>query len=1322
MAAEGILVNGVTEIIKKVLPVIAQQISWSWGVKDDLRKLKETLESIQALMSDAERRQVNDEAVRLWLRRLKDVVYDADDVMDEFIYETMRSNKHKVQALVSSSNPLFFRFKMARNIRAINQKLDEIHKNSKRFRFQNTGSAQENQNKELIKKRNRLTTSDVDDSLLLGREGAKSYIINLLIEKPSPSVPSSSWEISTQQHNVSTLSIVGMGGLGKTTVAQMVYKDDSMVRNFEPRAWVCVSDPFDIFKILRDIIESITGRKCEDPSNVDVLAKQVKENLLGKKYFLVLDDVWNEDVGDWDKLKSFLVCGGLGSKILVTTRSQNVASAAGGTYYSLNKLPDDVCWSIIKKKVLSQGGAVLTKKMTDIGTEIARKCDGLPLVANSLGSLLRSRRDESYWQSIVDDIADRMRGTTEHEKVISILKLSYDNLSPPLKQCFSYCCIFPKDWEIEREMLIRLWMAEGFLLSSSGGESISLEDIGNEYFEYLVWSSFFQDVQKHHLSGDIKTCKMHDLVHDLATSVVDPNEFRIAKVRDDKEDVSEVRRLQLLIDEGQSLASPTVLSNAVKLRTIVALEPKNISYTNSFFQCRRLRILCPLSGWDRGWRECSLSSRSMSASSISKLKHLRYLDLSNCKLSAKVSLKHSYNLQILILGGCKNVPSCLLNKIGSLKSLRHLDISRSDIKHLPENIGSLKSLRHLDIFFSDIKSIPENIGSLEHLCFLDLSYTKISKLPDSITYITSLRTLKFNDCRNLDALPSELGALTRLRCLDLEYTGIKELPESCISNLCNLEIVKLGEYCKLPKEIKNWPKLRIFTHERFDDVMPRGIERLTCLETLNYNARNENEICESPSNKSYGGIEELAGLNSLRVLEIRKLENVRGGIEDGETAKLKDKQHLRELHLEWGSTGGDDDQVRSSRSVKDTAVLEGLQPHSNLKHLHIYRFSGLNLPKWMMGCSLSNFLPNLVLIDFTDFNNCEQLPALGMLQFLRDLRIARMKSINRLGEEFYYQQENREEEEEESSSSDTAKRSSLFPSLVELHICELENLEEWVAPPLSSSSCFPSLETMEITNCKRLKTIPIISFSSLKTLNLTGTNDNAVNSLFYRGGGEGCLPSLTSIEIRYSPDLIYLPPLGALLQRSTSNFWSLQIGNCSNFQGFRDDGDNRNNNDNTSFQSLRISDCPVLASLPDLRLCTSLWSLQIVNCSNFQGFRDDGDNRNNSNNSIRSLWLEDCPVLTSLPDLQLCTSIRSLWLEKCPVLTSLPDLRLCTSLRELTIWKCDKLKNKESIPYDLKKYLTFLDVLQVDFIQRDEGVPDVSFPFELTNLMEKKKK
>ncbi|XP_026429564.1 putative disease resistance protein RGA1 [Papaver somniferum] len=542
MAMDNILVNGVTEILKPLIALISEQITLAWGVKDDLKKLKGTLESIQALISSAEEKQVNDPTVRLWLRRLKDIVYDADDVMDEFTYESMRPRKHKVRDLVSSGNPLLFQFKMARKIRAINEKLDEIYKNSDMYHLQTTSASQDHQTRE---QRNRLTSSILDDSILLGRKGAKSDIIKVLTDKSSPSLSTSSSGISSQSENISTLSIVGMGGLGKTTVAQMIYENDSIVRNFEPRGWVCVSDDFDIYKILKDIIESITLKKCEDPSNVDVLAKQVKEKLIGKKYLLVLDDLWNEDIRDWDKLKSFLVYGGLGSKILVTTRNHKVSSVVGGTVHDLIRVSDDVCWSIIEKKVSSQGGAVLTPDMTNIGRDIAEKCDGLPLAANSLGSLMCSRRKKSYWLSIINN--NDLWSTPEHKKVISILKLSYDNLPSPLQQCFSYCCIFPKDWIIHRETLIRLWMAEGFLSPSSGGDDISFEDIGNEYFDYLVWSSFFQDVQKDRLLGDVATCKMHDLVHDLATSVIDCNEFGIGKVRDGKEEVSEVRRLRVAI-------------------------------------------------------------------------------------------------------------------------------------------------------------------------------------------------------------------------------------------------------------------------------------------------------------------------------------------------------------------------------------------------------------------------------------------------------------------------------------------------------------------------------------------------------------------------------------------------------------------------------------------------------------------------------------------------------------------------------------------------------------------------------------------------------
>ncbi|XP_026437180.1 putative disease resistance protein RGA3 [Papaver somniferum] len=403
--------------------------------------------------------------------------------------------------------------------------------------------------------------------------------------------------------------------------------------------WVCVSNKFDVYRILKEIIESITGVSCGDPSNVDVPARQVKKKLIGRKYLLVPDDLWNEDSEDWEKVKRVLVYGGEGSKLLVTTRSQRVASSIGGKVHNLQKLTDDICWSIMHKKVSFLGAVVLTQNMTSIGRDIAKKCDGLPLGANFLGSLLHLKREESYWVSINND--KDLWVQPEVKRVISILKLSYDNLSSPLKQCFPYCCLFPKAWKIEREILIHMWMAEGFLQPN-------------------------EDTEKDEL-GVILRCKMHDLVHDLAMTVVDRNEFGIGK-----EEFS----------------------------------------------------------------------------------------------------------QTLILRSCSKV-SRFLGDIGRLRNLRHLDISKSDIKVLPDDSIIDLTLQKLDLHeCREFEALPENIGMLKHLSYLDLSGSAITKVPDSIIYIGNLVTF-FRNCGNLNALPKELGALTGLRCLDLSYTDIKVMPESC---------------------------------------------------------------------------------------------------------------------------------------------------------------------------------------------------------------------------------------------------------------------------------------------------------------------------------------------------------------------------------------------------------------------------------------------------------------------------------------------------------------------------------------------------------------
>ncbi|XP_026381391.1 putative disease resistance RPP13-like protein 1 [Papaver somniferum] len=324
------------------------------------------------------------------------------------------------------------------------------------------------------------------------------------------------------------------------------------------------------------------------------------------------------------------------------------------------------------------------------------------------------------------------------------------------------------------------------------------------------------------------------------------------------------------------------------------------------------------------------------------------------------------------------------------------------------------------------------------------------------------------------------GKLTRLRCLDLDGCNIEKLPESCISGLCNLEIVDLGWECELPKEINNWPKMSSLSHNKGKDGMPRGIEKLTLLEVLkSYKVRKE----EVSRINNFSGMEELAGLNSFQVLWIHNLENVRGGKEGAERAKLNDKQHLRELDLCWGYG----DVKRTSNS--DGMVLEGLQPHPNLKELEINEFKGLKFPRW-----LSDFLPNLVKLDLTNCKYSEKLPALGMLPSLRELNVVRMNAVKCLGNEFYHQVDVTDEDGEDSSSSvGSSRMMTLFPSLTELHLYCLENLEEWVSLPPPYIS-FPVLEYLKI-ECGKLISTPN-SFPSLKELTLDGTTNRPVTHLY----------------------------------------------------------------------------------------------------------------------------------------------------------------------------------------------------------------------------------
>ncbi|XP_030925031.1 putative disease resistance protein RGA4 [Quercus lobata] len=663
--AETILIVGAEEIIGKLISVATEQISLAWGFEGELTKLRDSLTTIQAVLADAERRQGSEEFVKLWLRRLKDVAYDADYVLGELDYEILRRKveirnqmKRKVCFFFSFSNPIVFRLKMANKIKTIHESLKEI--NDKANSYGLARASPVIANPEIIP--NRETDSSLDPSEVVGRGDYVSEIVDLLT--------------GATKEQLSVVSIVGMAGMGKTTLAKQVYNDERVKRHFDRTIWVCVSDHFDDKRILREILELVTHTPNKLENKTAILECLQKE-LRGKKYLLVLDDVWSEDLIKWDTLRSCLlgVNSNMGNIIIVTTRKSNVAEIMETLpRCNLKRLSDDECWSIIMKKVSCNE---ITLDLEVIGREIAKKCGGVPLVARILGGTISCKKGKSEWLAIQNSKV--WNSPLDNYGILPILKLSFDHLYPPsLKSCFTYCAIFPKDYEMEKEELIQHWMAEGFL-QLSPGRSV-MEDIGNEYFNILLANSLFQDIKRDGY-GDIVSCKMHDCVHDLALSI---SKGETLHLDGNLGDVSYIRRLSLISD-GQTTPTISLSREGMgRLRTFFSL------HANLGDKLLNLKCVRSLTLFGRCIVELPKS--------IDRLRQLRLLRIIETKVKElPKSLTKLYNLQTLIIKNCyylQELPKDLQNLI----SLRHIDIDHRFIKQLPINMRQLTCLQTLPFF------------------------------------------------------------------------------------------------------------------------------------------------------------------------------------------------------------------------------------------------------------------------------------------------------------------------------------------------------------------------------------------------------------------------------------------------------------------------------------------------------------------------------------------------------------------------------------------------------------------------------------------------
>ncbi|KAL7234862.1 hypothetical protein ACSBR1_018346 [Camellia fascicularis] len=502
------------------------------------------------------------------------------------------------------------------------------------------------------------TTYLVKEPRVYGREEKKKQIIELLLRD------------AATQNKVDVIPIVGMGGIGKTTLAQLVCDDNGVKNHFDLKAWVCVSDEFDVKRITKAILDEFTLNSC-NLIELNTLQRKLEDTLTGKKFLLVLDDVWNHRDEEWSSLQSPFRAGAHGSKIIVTTRITTVAQRVGTIeHHDLTELSPDDCWSIFAQHAFKNINISEHPELESIGRQIVAKCGGLPLAARALGGLLQCNQNEHEWKIVLtSNIWDK---PYEESHILPSLKLSYHHLPSHLKRCFGYCAIVPKDYEFGDNELVLLWMAEGLIEHPEGGEQI--EDVGRRYFHELVSRSFFQ-LSRHNKLLFI----MHDLINDLAQAVAGDICFRLENNSEGgkQNKISDkARHSSYVASQYDGIRKFKAFDDARCLRTFLEFFPIRLfNYKTRYLTQDLLPVLKCL-------RELHLYSSGIDElpDSIGDLKHLRYLDVSHSRIrKLPDSVVTLYNLQVLFLKSCVKLEKLPLN-MGRLVNLRHFDMT--DV-HIP---------------------------------------------------------------------------------------------------------------------------------------------------------------------------------------------------------------------------------------------------------------------------------------------------------------------------------------------------------------------------------------------------------------------------------------------------------------------------------------------------------------------------------------------------------------------------------------------------------------------------------------------------------------